>query len=201
MKQEAKFQMEARKCSCNKIRPTFARPGTRQGRFRITWSLLVLKSFDLIFEKLHQYRRVRLRLQHVRLPFERTVLRVRQYTCERPVRVEHPRRAISPVHDERRYRGGRPPAGRQRLASLVLPHDRAVVGERVCNALSFDHTGIISGINVLTKPGTPTNFRKSLTASLRRSAATAALIRSQSSPVALVALLSITNKWVIERLL
>src|SRR5437660_142918 len=46
---------------------------------------LVLKSVDLIFEKLHQHRRVRLRLQHVRLPSERAVLRVRQYARERSV--------------------------------------------------------------------------------------------------------------------
>jgi hypothetical protein len=81
---------------------------------------LVLKTVDLVFEKLHQYRRVRLRLQHVRLPIKRAVLRVRQYARERPVRVEHPRWAIPTVHDERWYGDGHPPAGRQRLASLVV---------------------------------------------------------------------------------
>jgi len=39
--------------------------------------LVAPQSVDLIFEELHQHRRVRLRLQHVRLPFERAVLRVR----------------------------------------------------------------------------------------------------------------------------
>ncbi len=33
---------------------------------------------DVIFEKLHQHRRVRLRLQHMRLPFECALLRGRQ---------------------------------------------------------------------------------------------------------------------------
>src|SRR5260370_1769069 len=98
---------------------------------------LVLKSVDLIFEKLHQHWRVRLRLQHVRLPFERAVLRVRQYARERLVRVEHPRRAIPTVHDECRYRDGRPPAGPLRLAPLVVPHDRAVVRARVRNAFTL----------------------------------------------------------------
>ena len=48
----------------------------------------------------HCYGRVRLRLQHMRLPFEHLVPRVRQYVRERPVPVTHPRRASPTVPDE-----------------------------------------------------------------------------------------------------
>jgi hypothetical protein len=48
--------------------------------------------------------------------------------------------------------------------------------------LSFDHIGI-SGITAIRKAGTPTNFRKRLTASLRRLAATASAILGQSRSV------------------
>src|SRR6266446_4247529 len=49
-------------------------------------------------------------------------------------------------------------------------------------ALSFGHIGI-SGITEIKKAATPTDFRKSLTASLRRFAATASAILAQSRSV------------------
>ncbi len=91
--------------------------------------------------KLHQRRSVRLRLHHVRLPFERAVLRVRQDVRERPIRVAHPCRAFPTVHDERRYCDRRPPVGRQRLASLIVLHDRAVVRDRVRNGFELRPRG------------------------------------------------------------
>jgi len=69
----------------------------------------------------------------VGLPFERAVMRVRQRGRERLARVAHPCKAFSTVHDEGRYRNGRPPFGRLRLASLVVPYDRAVVRPGVRN--------------------------------------------------------------------
>src|SRR5882762_3419383 len=88
-------------------------------------------SFLLLFEELHQYGDMRFRSQHVRLPLERLVPPVRQYACQRPVPVTHPRRAFPTIHDECRYCDGCPMFGRQRLASLVVSYYRAIVGQRM----------------------------------------------------------------------
>lgn len=138
--------------------------------------------FGLIVEELHQYGSMRLGLQHMRLPLERLAPRVRQCARERPVSAMHPFRAFLTVHDECRYRHGCPPVGLQRLASLVVSYYRAVIKQGMRNGFELrPHRHQRHQHD--KKAGRPTDFRKSLTASPRRFAATAPPILAQSRSV------------------